>query len=107
MAGRGCGCVVVHVEITELCRLVCAVTVAKNGKEALDILHRNDKEKINLILTDIMMPEVTPSVLLETNHASCFPPFANVCALYPNDITTVPLTFGCGVNAGGWVASCP
>jgi YesN/AraC family two-component response regulator len=35
------------------------VTVARNGRQALDILQRNDKEKINLILTDIMMPEVT------------------------------------------------
>jgi CheY-like chemotaxis protein len=36
----------------------CAVTVARNGQEALDIL-RDDEEKIDLILTDIMMPQVS------------------------------------------------
>jgi CheY-like chemotaxis protein len=38
--------------------LSLAVTVARNGQEALDALQHNDEHKFDLILTDIMMPKV-------------------------------------------------
>ena len=35
-----------------------AVTLARNGREALDVLEGPESEHIDLVLTDILMPEV-------------------------------------------------
>mmetsp|Transcript_20359 Transcript_20359/g.43103 ORF Transcript_20359/g.43103 Transcript_20359/m.43103 type:complete len:464 (-) Transcript_20359:366-1757(-) len=41
------------------------VIAAQNGREALDILKSNEAEKIDMILTDILMPEVSGLQLLD------------------------------------------
>lgn len=38
--------------------LIAAVTLARNGREALQALQSPEGEHINLILTDVLMPEV-------------------------------------------------
>lgn len=35
-----------------------AVTLARNGREALTVLEGSEGEHIDLVLTDILMPEV-------------------------------------------------
>ena len=39
---------------------IAAVTLARNGREALQALQSPEGEHINLILTDVLMPEVRP-----------------------------------------------
>ncbi|MCB0570709.1 MAG: response regulator, partial [Phaeodactylibacter sp.] len=41
------------------------LVIASNGKEALDILQSEEQENINLILSDVMMPEVDGFTLVE------------------------------------------
>jgi len=39
-------------------RIPFAVTLARNGRQALEALQSPEGEHINLILTDVLMPEV-------------------------------------------------
>jgi len=39
-------------------RISIAVTLARNGRQALEALQSPEGEHINLILTDVLMPEV-------------------------------------------------
>lgn len=39
-------------------RIPVAVTLARNGRQALEALQSPEGERINLILTDVLMPEV-------------------------------------------------
>ena len=48
----------------DACCALAAVTLARNGKEALDVLEGNDGEHIDFVLTDLLMPEVSTSAQL-------------------------------------------
>ena len=65
-----------------------AVSLARNGRQALEALQSPEGEHINLILTDVLMPEVR---LLQRPHA-LFSPTANrqiqsLCVCHPNSDT--------------------
>ena len=50
--------------------LTCAVTLARNGRQALEALQSPEGEHINLILTDVLMPEVSflSSIVVRLRH---------------------------------------
>jgi len=57
-------------------RLRFAVTLARNGRQALEALQSPEGEHINLILTDVLMPEVC------ANHLANSSSLSQVCKSY-------------------------
>ncbi|MDE3060663.1 MAG: response regulator, partial [Pseudomonadota bacterium] len=55
----------IKIRLLERARLQCNFMVARNGEEALDLLHAASQQPIDLMLVDINMPEMDGFELLE------------------------------------------
>jgi len=73
------------------------VTVARDGQQAVDILRSLHRERVDLVLTDYLMPKVC--ALAYTDHEDVITYVQSDCQMSPSSITDDPFRM---LVAGRW-----